>query len=280
MKPSGLILLSALGTRACNPGGERGDLADEAVEGDRAHRGRQRHRHRLPRGVRAALHATRPEHRRGEPCRRRDDDRCQPRRQGGPGWLHHSRHFIRARDRAGALSEPELSSGARLCRGRRARHLAVRPGGSAGQGLQDSPRSRRCSQGEAGYVQLLLARRRDGIASERGTLPVERRRAGRARSVQGRCRGNDRSDRGTDRLLLRGARCRPAAHQGRQALCACGEWRRTLGRVAGGADHPGSRLRQCRVSDVVRTLPAGEDAARDRRQASSRDAQGTARRPR
>ena len=153
------------------------------------------------------------------------NDRRRLRRQGGPRRLHAPRQLVRAHDRAGALSEPGLPSGAGFCGGCPARHLAVRPGRSAGQGLQNSRRSCRCGQGEAGRVQLRLARRRQRIASERGTIPAQCGRAGRARPVQGRCGGHDRSDRGTDRLLLRARSGRPAANPGRQAHRACGEWR-------------------------------------------------------
>ena len=51
-----------------------------------------------------------------------------------------------------------------------ARCHAIRTGRSAWQGLQDRRRSRRLSQGEAGCVQLLVAGRRDRIASQRRAL--------------------------------------------------------------------------------------------------------------
>ena len=143
-------------------------------------------------------------------------------------------------------------------------HDAERHGRSAGEGLEDSRRSRRRSQSQAGRVELLVGRCRERNPSERGTVPAQRGRGGRACSVQGRCGSNDRSDCRTDRLLLRAGRAGPAARSGGQARCARGERRQTRRCAAGRADHPGSRFCRRRVSES-----GSESSCRRRRRAMS-----------
>ncbi len=194
-----------------NHGGPGRGLADETVAGNCAGWCGQHHRHHPARGVRAALGPARPEHRRGEPYRCRGDDWIRLRRQGRSGRLHNSRPRLRTHDLASALPQPDLRPGARFCCGRPVRHRSERSGRSANQGLEDSRRSRRRGQSQAGHVELLLGRGGVSNASERGAVPGQRRGGGGARSVQGRRGGHDRGHRRTDRLLLRAGcpgRCR------------------------------------------------------------------------
>ena len=186
MKPLYLTLLPVLGFGSGNDGGQCRDLADETAAGHRARWSGQYHRHHPTRRVRAALGAARPEHRRGEPCRRRRDNRLRLRRQSRSRWLYHPRPRLRAHDLAVALFEPGLRSGARFCGGRPVRDLAERPGCSAGKGWKTVGDLDRRSQSQTGRVELLLGRCRKRNPFERRALPAQRGGGGRACPVQGR----------------------------------------------------------------------------------------------
>ena len=119
--------------------------------------------------------AARTDHRGGEPRRRRRDDRSGVGREGGARWLHRPGERLPAHDLARALSQAQLSSGARL-RGRRpVRDFLQRARGFARERIQDRRRSRRGRQGQAGEPDLFVGRRRHRDPSERGTVQDERR---------------------------------------------------------------------------------------------------------
>ena len=82
MKPICLTLLSLLGLGLATMEATAETWPTKPLRVDRALRGGEHHRHHPTRGVRAALVATRPEHRRGEPYRRRRNHRYRLRRQG------------------------------------------------------------------------------------------------------------------------------------------------------------------------------------------------------
>ena len=153
-----------------------------------------------------------------------------------------------------------LPSRARILRRSSFRNRAIRPGGFAGQRFQDSPRfSQLPPQGEARTVQFLLARCRDCVASERGTISVSAGVQGCTYSVQGRCRSDDRGDGRTDRFFLRPIGARSAAHPRGQALCTCGEQLQALSALSEVPTTEEAGFQQRRVSDVVRAFPAGKD---------------------
>ena len=139
------------------------------------------------------------------------DDRCWLRCQVGSRWLHDARPRVRAHDPACGVFESELSPGARF-RGRYPpRHFAERAGRSTRKGLENRRRLRRRSQSKARCFELLVGRCRHRNPSECRTLPLQRGRE-RRYAVQGRRGSDDRSNRRTDRLLLRADRVGPAAY--------------------------------------------------------------------
>ena len=152
-----------------------------------------------------------------------------------------------------------------------------RPGRFAGEGPQDSWRSRRRRQSQAGCVELLFGRRRDRDPFERGTVPDQRGVdavhvpfKGGAEAMTEVIAGRVDFFFGPVALVL------PHVQRG-QARRARGEWRQ---RAAALPDVPTTLeagVCRCRVSDLARNVSAGEDAARHRRQAQSRDAQSAAR---
>ena len=141
----------------------------------------------IPRVVFEQLSATaRPEHRRGEPRRRRGHNRLRVRRQGGSRWLHDPRPRLRAHDLAVALSQPRLRSGARFCCCRPTRDLSQRPGRSAGQGLEDGRRFRH-RRPRRSQVRSTSPRSASAAQpTERRAVSAQRGRGRRPRSVQGR----------------------------------------------------------------------------------------------
>ena len=194
---------------------------------------------------------------------------------GGEGRarrLHAAVSLLDACDRGVALHQPALRHRERLRRGRAGRQRAERAGGLAVEGLQGPEGLCREGQGQSRRLHLCIGGRRRDDAPDGGALPPQRGLQRGACAVPRR--RLPAGDHGRPRRLrLLADRDLAAEHQGRPPAGARGVEPEARHGAAGPADHARDGLRRFRLRDLVRHLPAGEDAARDRRQARGGDSQ-------
>ena len=144
------------------------------------------------------------------------------------------------------------------------------------KGFQDARRPDCRCQGEARRAEFCLRGNWLRVALCGRTSAPQRRIRGPAHTFQGRHGRIDGSPGGTSGLLLCPARAGARAHQRRQARRARGQHAQAGHGVAARADNDGSRICRLGLRVLGRPVPAGEDPARHRRQASQGNGDGAA----
>ena len=142
------------------------------------------------------------------------------------------------------------------------------------EGLQAAQGLRGLGQGQPGQDQLLVGRRGQLVPSQRRTVPARGRLRGRAPAVQGRARGDDRSDRGARRLLLLTAGQLAAADEGRPVAGARCEQLVARLRPARPADHHAGRLSELGIQLSGPACSCRRRRLGDQGQASPGDREG------